>query len=382
MKVAIIGAGLSGCTVAHILAGVGNDIHIFDNQKRPGGLARTATTTHGRIYEPFGNHSFHTKNKFIWNWVNNFVDFRHYEHRKGIMLFNGNVYRYPLHLTDIQSKFPVKISNKISYELSNVNFARGQNFKECVINMIGPTLYELTVENYTRGQWGCEPEELLPNWAPKRIEIRGDGDDRLFRDEYQGVPKLGYSYMCSQIIKHTNITYTSSYHISAPMARKLMDDFDIVLCSGPIDEIIGGNIELPYRGAGFIFDFDIKKEIKWEDEKYGTINFNTGDPLRKINFGVIHDQYPLGPVAVQIPSPEGKFYPVITNMALGNFDRLLDICCRWNFIPFGRLGGFKYLNMDEAIHTAMEVAMLAKHWCSLHPSKRKAEWLKIYPKEI
>ncbi|KKL74890.1 hypothetical protein LCGC14_2060350, partial [marine sediment metagenome] len=230
MEVGIVGAGLSGCTAAHKLAMAGHKVFIYDDQQVLGGLARTATTKYCKIYEPFGNHSFHTKKKSIWDWINSFVDFRIYEHRKGIMLFNDIIYPYPLHTEDIQNKFPIRIATKIYHELKNVTHKKGRNFRECVVDMIGPTLYSLTVENYTRSQWGCDPEMLLPDWAPKRIEIRDDDDDRLFRDEYQGVPKLGYTFLCSRITAHKNINVFLNIHIDTSMIRKLMDKYDIVLC--------------------------------------------------------------------------------------------------------------------------------------------------------
>ena len=253
--------------------------------------------------------------------------------------------------------------------------------------MIGPTLYKLTIENYTRGQWGCDPEELLPDWAPKRIEIRDDVDDRLFRDEYQGVPKLGYTFLCNRMIVHDNIAVNLGVKIDRAVARDLMDNFEIVLCSAPIDEIIYDHSELPYRGANFLFDFDLDFKIKWEDDKYGTINYNTHGPnnaLRKIHFGVIYDQLHsygsdyYGPIALQLPSSEGKFYPVLTEQSVAKFGFVLGDCCGKNIIPFGRLGSFKYLNMDEAIHTSMQIVDLAETWNKRSPFERKEKWLDIY----
>lgn len=387
MKVAIIGAGLSGCTAARILAENNNDVDLYEKGTVIGGLVRTGNTTHGRIFDMFGGHTFHTKDKFVWNWVNKFAEFRDYTHRKGIILFK-KVFRYPLQVEEIQNKFPLIVSNDIFYELKSITniknnliaeglaIEKGKNFKEHVINMIGPTLYKLTVENYTRQQWGREPEELPFDLVPGRIEIRDNYDDRLFCNEFQGVPKLGYTNLCINIIKNKKIRLINNFSTSVFVFQFLSRVYDMVLCSAPVDEVLHGQSTLKYRGATFNFDFDLNCASRWEDERYGTINFSEGPALRKINFGVIYDQD--GPIVTQFPSKERKYYPINVAKYNDRFNSILNDCCDINLIPFGRLGSFRYLNMDTAILTAMEVAVLAESWNELNKYQRKEKWLDIF----
>lgn len=393
MKVAIIGAGLSGCTAARILAQNNNDVDLYEKGTVIGGLARTGNTTHGRIFDLFGGHTFHTKDKFIWDWVNKFAEFRDYTHRKGIILFK-KVFRYPLQVEEIQNKFPLIVSNEIFYELRQLEEDRRAfeelkrsgtdflvqdnpvNFKEHVISIIGPTLYKLTVENYTRQQWGREPEELPFDLVPGRIEIRDNYDDRLFCNEFQGVPKLGYTNLCINIIKNKKIRLINNFTNNVGSLKFLLRVYDVVLCSAPIDKAFYGRSTLKYRGAVFNFDFDLNCASRWEDERYGTINFSEGLALRKINFGVIYGQD--GPIATQFSSKKGEFYPINVAKYYNRFDSILNDCCDINLIPFGRLGSFRYLNMDAAVLTAMEVAVLAESWNELNKYQRKEKWLDIF----
>lgn len=378
MDIAVIGGGLSGCTAARVLAELGNRVHIYEADSLIGGMCQTYHTPDGRIYERYGSKVFHTKIKAVWDFVNRFASFNDYVHRKAIII-GSDCYKFPLSRDTIDRKFPARLRSQILAELhqsKKINHIRKTNFEEAVIDMIGPTLYNLIIYNYTKNQWGVEPKELEASWAPKRIEIREDFDDRLFRDQYQGLPIHGYTIMCRRMIDHPNINLSTNFCIDAHKIDSICKSYDLVMSSAPLDEIIDYRI-LPYRGAQFLFDFDLNQRIQWELLDCGTINFSRGAALRKINYGIMH-QMSSGPIAIQVGEGVGRYYPVHTKKGLEAFSDLLDEVCRTNIIPIGRLGSFRYLDMDQAIFTAMKISTWANGWLAHEPGVRRQLWLKIF----
>lgn len=356
-----MGGGLSGCTAARVLAEEGHRVIIVEKTNTLGGLAMSRCRE-GYIYEPYGNHAFHTSYNDVWEFVNRFTDFSDYKHQKGILLFGNQCFRYPLFWEDIVKNFPPNISSRVQEEYMSrsrkkVNPINYRSFKKCVEDMIGPTLYKLIIHNYTLHQWGINPEYLSPDWAPKRIEVRVEKnkveDKYLFRDKFQGMPKRGYTEMCFNMVNHGNIVVEFCRKLSF---RDKTFNCDLILCSAPIDTFLYKKTMLPYRGAKFIFNFH-GIGIPWENSEMGTINFSQGPILRKMNFGVIHKSDPKkAPRAIQLPSSRGKFYAVQTKKSTADHRIIVREALRKGIVPFGRLGAFKYLNMDEAIKTSMELA--------------------------
>lgn len=394
MNVAIIGAGISGCTAAAVLAKQGHKVHVMEKSSKIGGLAVTVKDSQGRLYDPYGSHVFHTKNRSIWDFVNAFCKFNRYIHRKGIII-DGVCLSYPLQSRQMATRLSRNLYVKIAKELADIVSkvpVCGCNFEEVVTSMIGTTLYELMIYGYTKNQWGVEPSELFAEWAPKRIEIRDDDDDRLFRDEYQGVPREGYSSLCHAMLESSsNISLTLGLEVNNSL-YSILHSYDIVLCSAPLDEILYCKKILPYRGSTFVFDHDINDKFHWENYKYGTINFSNQNVLRKMNFGVIYNKIEgedfflhedmiqkfHGPICLQIGSDNGRMYPMPVVDSGRVFKELLHEAVHSDIIPIGRLGSFKYLNLDEAVLTSVNAALLVTKWKNMSIDNKVKEWIKIY----
>ena len=209
--------------------------------------------------------------------------------------------------------------------------------------------------------WGCEPNRLTSDWAPSRIELRQQNEP-LFKGEWQGLPIGGYTKMFEKMIDGIPIQYETPF---------VKNGHDLVIFSGRVDELFDFCFgELEYRGLKF--DYKIKEE--WENHSYGTINLSQHDRyIRKANFKVLHQQKdnwiqyqePIKATVFDIP-----MYPVNTSRNEELFELYLKKACLGNIIPVGRLGLYKYLNMDKAIGLAMGMIYLILEWQNLSPEDR------------
>jgi UDP-galactopyranose mutase len=239
------------------------------------------------------------------------------------------------------------------------------NFEKYMVSLFGPTLYKLFIYNYTKKMWDIEPRELAVEWAIKRMELNEYNTD-LFNGAWQGVPIGGYTQFLEQIITGIPIEYNSS--------RFKKSEFDIILFSGKIDELFEYKFGvLPYRSLRFDYcDNDL-----WENENYGTINLPQHHKyIRKANFKILHQQkfknsWVQYQEPVQALSNNLPMYPINTKENCTLFDKYLKEACKSDkIIPIGRLGLYKYLDMDKAISLAIKMIQLIKKWKNLGKNSR------------
>jgi UDP-galactopyranose mutase len=359
MKVLIIGAGLSGCSIARLLKDKGSDVSIIEKKSVVGGLCITRIDRNGLKYEPFGARTFHTKNPRISEFITRFDNFNDYVHRKG-MIINGHLFPFPITIRSLED-LPEK--ETILEELRNrPSEIDSTNFETACISIFGPTLYRYFIENYTRKMWGIEPRDLTAEWAPKRLELRESDNDELFQCQWQGIPEHGYSHLLEQMIKGIPITFQTTEFDP--------DEYDAVVSTAPIDEALHHTFgRLDYRSIRFHYQYD----ETWENEVYGTINLPQHPKyIRKCNFTVLHKQ-PSSIKRIQyqepIPADEANIpmYPINTNQYDELFNRyLLEICKSKNICPAGRLGLFKYLDMDKAVEMAFDLVNVLQEYINLN----------------
>jgi UDP-galactopyranose mutase len=370
MKILVIGAGLSGCSIARLLKDKGQDVSIIEKKSVVGGLCITRIDRHGLKYEPFGARTFHTKNPKISEFVTRFDSFNDYVHRKG-MIINGRLFPFPITLRSLQD---LPDSEAILSELRNRPVVIDtSNFETACISIFGPTLYRYFIENYTRKMWGIEPKELTAEWAPKRLELREDDNDELFMGQWQGLPEDGYSYLLEQMTEGIPITFQTDEFVP--------EDYDVVVSTAPIDEMMHyrwGRLE--YRSIRFHYQYD----KTWENDVYGTINLPQHPKyIRKCNFTILHKQ-PSRIKRIQyqeaVPPDDTNIpmYPVNTTSNDELFDRYLqEMCKSKNICPAGRLGLFKYLDMDKAVEVAFDMIDIIEKYETLTPQNRYQELQEI-----
>lgn len=363
MKILIVGAGLSGCSIAKILKEKGHDILLIEKNEYIGGLCITKVSKDGLKYEPFGARTFHSNNQKIIDFITRFNDFNGYTHRKG-MIINGKLLPFPITLKAIND-FEEK--NKILEELKNrPKEIDKTNFKNACISIFGKTLYSYFIQNYTAKMWGTDPVNLTAEWAPKRLELRDDNTDELFKNQWQGLPKQGYSFLLQKMIEGIPIKLTTQYYN--------YNEYDVVVSSAPIDETLNFKYgRLQYRGMKFYY----RKDESWENDIYGTINLPQHQRyIRKCNFQVLHKQktihnYIQYQEPVEASNGNIPMYPANTNINNKVFDNYLtEICKTKNICPIGRLGLFKYLDMDKAVEVAFDMVSVVENYLHFSPDQR------------
>lgn len=232
----IIGAGLSGATLASRLSEISNSqIDIWDERSHLGGNCFTKRDDKtGVMVHEYGPHIFNTDKKEIWDFVNSYTPFRPYVHRVKAMS-NGIIYSLPVNLDTINRFFNKNFSPeeaKLFLEtLGDKNITAPKNFEEQALHFIGKQLYEAFFYGYTKKQWGCEPREL-PASILKRIPVRFNYDDNYHNNIYTGIPENGYTDLIEKMMGAANIRIY--------LNKKWMPDADIsaydhVFYTGPID---------------------------------------------------------------------------------------------------------------------------------------------------
>ena len=363
MKIAIVGAGLSGCTLARLLKDRGHGVVIFEKEKMPGGLCGTGVHE-GKLYQLFGSHNFHTRNETVIEFVRKFSEFNHYLHRVGTFV-DGKTFPYPISFKTIEL---LKEKDRILKEISCLpKKIDASNFESCVVSMVGESIYKKFIENYTRKFWRIPPREMDAEWAPKRIEIRQDDSLGYFKDEWQGLPVIGYTHMFGKMIEGIPVHYDTEIKDYRDLG------YDLIVSTIPIDELFGFCYgRLVYRGLDSVMHFN---ESEWEDPKYGCINFPDSDVacIRKCNYSLC---YPNGPITSYIvgydyPGKNSRMYPVYTSENKKLFNQYLARLVRIkNLISIGRLGLFRYYDMDEAVEWCLDNIDAVENYPALTPEKR------------
>lgn len=370
MKILIIGSGLSGCSLARLLKGRGHNISIIEKQNRIGGLCVSEINEDGLTYEPFGARTFHSKNPKIIKFISQFDEFNGYIHRKG-MIINERLFPFPITRKTIYS---FEESEKIFKELDNrPKEIDKTNFETACLSLFGRTLYDYFIGNYTKKMWGIDPNEMTAEWAPKRLELRENDEDKLFVNQWQGLPRHGYSFLLGEMIKGIPVKINNSGFYR--------DDYDVIVSSAPIDETMNFKFGmLRYRSLRF----DYKKGDAWNNKDYGTINLPQHPKyIRKCNFNVLHKAKATNNLiqyqeAVPVSNDNIPMYPVSTEKSEAIFNQYLKrICQTTKICPLGRLGLFKYLDMDKAVEVAFEMVDIVENYLNLNPEEKYKQIMEI-----
>jgi UDP-galactopyranose mutase len=369
-RVLIVGGGLTGCTVANLLAREGIPSLVLERYAQPGGLIRSALM-HGVLYEPHGSHIFHTDDEHVWTFANSLTPFNDYRHRVDIMI-EGRVLNWPILERDFDKQ---SRGDEIRRELaarSNIESdsrAAAANFEEWCLDLMGPILYGRYVRPYTIKQWGRAPTELAASWAPQRISVRRDNNPYLFPDRFQGWPASpgGYSDLIDALAAHPLVSFRFGVQVSLAdvmrAAQVLRPQLIVLTC--PLDEFEGGSLgALPWRG---IMVNSVYLPCVQLAQGAMVVNY----PALDYPFIRIHEtkhasrQECLGTVlGFEFTGTGERHYPIETphNRRLNDRykERLRGLTGRIPTLFAGRLANYMYIDMDDCIRQAMDLAVEAR----------------------
>lgn len=350
----IVGAGFSGSVSARILAEKGKKVLIIDKRSHIGGNCYDYYNEAGILVHKYGPHIFHTNSKIVWEFLSRFTKWYLYQH-KVLSYVNGMLVPMPINVDTINKLYGENYScSNIDkfYDSVKVKDIEVKNAKDMVISKVGEELYHMFFEGYTRKQWGVPPEELEKE-VTARIPTRSNRDDRYFTNIYQGMPLYGYTKLFENMLDHKNI------HIMLNSDFKSIKEeikYKNLIYTGCADEYFDykyGN--LPYRSINF--EFETLNEEYYQP--VGTVNYpNDYDFTRITEFKYLTGQKTNSTTIMrEYSSAEGEpYYPVPQkkNQELYlMYEREAEKLSNVYFI--GRLGQYKYMNMDVVIEEAMKL---------------------------
>lgn len=354
----MVGAGLSGAVIGRMLAEAGHRITVVDARAHVGGNCHTERDAKsGVMVHVYGPHIFHTDDAEVWDYVNRFAAFRPYRNRVKTTS-QGAVYSLPVNLHTINQFFGQTLrpdEARVFLEgKADTSIADPQTFEEQALRFVGPELYEAFFKGYTIKQWGCQPSEL-PASILKRLPVRFNYDDNYFFHKFQGMPEEGYTAMIAKILDHANI----EVKLDTPVSRDVAQDYDHVFYSGPIDGWFGYSLgRLGYRTLDF-------ERFDYQGDYQGCAVMNYGDvdvPYTRItehkHFAPweSHEGSVLYKEVSRACGPDDiPYYPirqVAEKSMLADYVALAGKETNVTFV--GRLGTYRYLDMDVTIREALD----------------------------
>lgn len=360
MNFAIVGAGFSGSVLARELAELGHKIQIFESRNHVAGNCYTERDiSTGILLHNYGPHIFHTDNEKVWNYVNRFTKFIPYINRVKSTT-NGKVYSLPINLHTINQFFNKSLSpNQAKIfidEISDKSIIDPKSFEEQALKFIGKDLYETFFLGYTLKQWGCSPK-LLPASILKRLPVRFDYNDNYFNHKFQGMPINGYTAIVENLLDHINITVKLNHQYS----KIYNHEYDHIFYTGPIDSYFEySEGRLGYR------TLDFKRE-EHEGDFQGCAVMNYGDldveytrisehkhfsPWESHDKTVIIKEYSRECGIGDIP-----YYPIrMVNEKKMLYEYIKKANAEFNVSFLGRLGTYRYLDMDVTISEALNAS--------------------------
>ncbi len=360
----IVGAGFSGAVLARELSeNLDCKILVIDSRPHIGGNCHTERDSGtGVMVHKYGPHIFNTNHEDVWQYVNRFGNFRPFVNRVKAISSRG-VFSLPINLMTINQFFgktmnPQEAATFIA-SLGEKSIIEPKNFEEQALKFIGRELYENFFYGYTKKQWGCEPSEL-PASILKRLPIRFNYDDNYYSTKYQGIPEEGYTEIIRRILDAPNVTVK----LETSYEKSMSAEFDHVFYSGPIDAYFDYSLgRLRYRTVTF-------EQFEGDGDLLGNAVINYTQ--QSVPYTRTHEHKHFTPwethtrsvafreFSKQTEPQDVPYYPIRLASDLQlieSYRKLADTAHSLTFI--GRLGTYRYLDMDLVISESLDISKQA-----------------------
>ncbi len=355
----IVGAGLFGATFAYEMTKQGKKCLVIDRRNHIGGNIY-CENINGINLHKYGAHIFHTSDKEIWEYVNKFAEFNNYINSP-VANYKGKLYNLPFNMNTFSKLWgietPEEAKQKIEEQKKKYGVSKPTNLEEQAISLVGKDIYEKLVKEYTEKQWGRECKEL-PAFIIKRLPVRFTFDNNYFNDRYQGIPIGGYNIIIEKMLEKCDIELNVDYLKNKEKYNNLAQK---VLYTGMIDEFFDyklGNLE--YRSLKFenetYEDIDNYQGIAVmnytsHDEKYTRIIEHKHFEFNNCKGTIITKEYPM-----DWKVGDEAYYPVNDEKNSELFNKYTELAKQYpNIIFGGRLGNYKYYDMDKVIRESLNL---------------------------
>lgn len=353
----IVGTGLFGSIFAYEANKKGKRCLVIDKRSHIGGNIYTENIEGINVHK-YGAHIFHTSNKEVWEYINQFAEFNRYTNSP-VARYKDELYNMPFNMNTFNKLWgvitPTEAKAKIEEEKKKSGITEPKNLEEQAISLVGKTIYEKLVKGYTEKQWGQKATEL-PSFIIKRLPVRFIYDNNYFRDIYQGIPIGGYTKIIEKMLKGIKVKLNCDFFAHKEELENLAEK---IVFTGPIDEFYDYQFgELEYRSLRF------ETEILDEENYQGNavVNYTEYEvPYTRI---IEHKHFEYGEsnpktiVTREYPDQWTKekepYYPINNEKNNSLYQKYKELADKDAKVIFGgRLGQYQYYDMDKVILEAL-----------------------------
>ena len=366
----IVGAGLFGAVFAREMEKKGKKCLVIEKRAHITGNVYTKEIKGIQVHQ-YGAHIFHTSDKEVWNYVNSLAEFNNYINSP-VARYKDELYNLPFNMNTFAKmwniKTPKEAKERIAAQIADLHITQPANLEEQALSLVGTDIYEKLVKGYTEKQWGRDCKEL-PSFIIKRLPVRFIYDNNYFNDPYQGIPKGGYTQIVEKLLDGIEVRLNTDYvqfcvrsEDGSFACTAGTDTFEKVLYTGMIDEFYDYCYgELEYRSLHFE-----TQVLEGEDNYQGNavVNYTEREvPYTRI---IEHKHFEFGRQADTVITREypkewhkgdEPYYPVNDEVNGALYEKYALLAAKENNVLFGgRLGQYKYYDMDKVIRAALDMA--------------------------
>jgi UDP-galactopyranose mutase len=348
----IVGSGFFGSICAHELTKSGKKVLVIDSRNHIGGNCHTETKDNINVHT-YGPHIFHTSNKKVWDWINQFVEFNNFR-LSPVANYKGELYSLPFSMWTFNKLWGVNSPQQAKHIIDDQSKDIGEprNLEEQAIKLVGRDVYEKLIKGYTTKQWRKDPKEL-PKEIIKRLPVRFTYDNNYFNDTYQGIPIGGYSQIFEKLLEGIDVKLNMDYFTDK------LPEHDKVIYTGPIDRFFNYKYgELEYKTTKFNhrhldtnnFQGTALMNFTEEDIQHTRIIEHKHFENVQTNTTWVTWEYPTEYVVGQTE----PYYPVNDLLNNKKYEMYKLETEKLDNIYFGgRLAEYKYYDMHQVIESAL-----------------------------
>ena len=359
MRFAIVGAGFSGAVVARELVEAGHTADVFDTRDHVAGNCHTARHETGVMVHTYGPHIFHTQHEHVWQYINRFGEMMPYRH-KVKAISQGTMYSLPVNLKTINQffdrDFDAQQAEEFIQSKADATITNPVSFEDQGLRFVGRELYDAFFAGYTSKQWGVHPQEL-PASILARLPVRFNDDDSYFNHPYQAIPKDGYTPIVEAILQHESVKVHLGTRFD-PSSHSEFGEFDHVVWTGPIDAYFGFEFgRLGYRTLDFV-----PEVCDGDYQGHPVVNYCDVDvpytritehkhfaPWEEHSQTIVYREF-----SRLCGESDTPYYPIRLVKEKEQLLNYVQRARKAKGVTFiGRLGTYRYLDMDVTIHEAL-----------------------------
>lgn len=372
-KIIVVGAGFSGATVARLFAESGLEVIVYDRRDTIGGNAYDYVDKNGITVQPYGPHIFHTHDKMVFDFLSKFTEWNKYEHKVKARVRKDKYVPVPFNLTSLFALFAKDKAERIKKILvdeigmdKKVPILQLKKHENPEIREFADFVYKNIFYIYTMKQWGFKPEHLGAE-VMNRVPVYVSEKDGYFTDEYQFMPKNGFTELVTNILRHPRIKLKLKTDVKKEIVLKDGQVFfggkpldGTLIYTGCVDELFDYKYGvLPYRSLKF--KFETVKKPSYQD--YAVVNYTTSHKFTRISEFSKFTCEPQENTVIVKEYPKkfkkGKnipYYPIPIEKNRKHYLKYEEEASSYpNLKLLGRLAKYKYLDMDDAVRCAMDL---------------------------